>query len=162
MGYDRLYIKRKKAAESAEDTSLMDDAGRTRSRLKQRKKLYGDREKQTLERLSQFQQSLKTQTKAQQPPQAAAATTATESTVNVELPAAWRVGDYLKDVESIGVEELMVHRLEFDHAKKDAMSRDMHALDDYIVVDTRYEKSTAVTGEDEGKETERWVGRPNV
>ena len=161
MGYDRLYIKRKKAAESAEDTSLMDEAGRTRSRLKHRKKLYGDREKQTLERLSQFQKSLKKQTTEQHPPQTELAKTPTESSVNVELPAAWRVGDYLKDVESIGVSDLLEHRLEFDHAKKDAMSRDMHALDDYIVVDTRYEKSTT-TGADEEKETEKWVGRPNV
>lgn len=136
MGFDRLYVKKRKPVETEEDTTLMNDVEQTRARLKQRKKLYGDREKTTLAKLQAFQSTL---SKSSPPPP----TPPVEKSVNVQLPAAWRVGDYLKDMECIGVNELLTHELHFDKTQKDSMSRDMHALDDYVVIDTRYEPVTS-------------------
>jgi len=151
MGYDRLYIKKKKVLEPEEDTSLMDESQKTRSRLKRRKRLYGDRQRETLSRLAIFQQTLR----SKQGRVNALSKQNEESSVNVELPAAWRVDDYLKNIERIGVSDLLAHRLEFDHAKKDSMSRDMHSLDDYIVIDSRDE-------EKKDQAVNKWTGRPNL
>lgn len=154
MGFERLYIKRKKAPPPEEDTTLMDSMEHTRSRLKQRKKVFGDREKVTLDKLTEFQKNFKSEK------QSKVLSIATEEHgVDVELPAAWRIGDYLKDIEVIDVNDLLSHRLKFDHSKKDAMSRDMHALDDYIVVDPRLEKRKGVDGPIDDK---KWTGQPNV
>lgn len=150
MGFDRLYVKKRKPVETEEDTTLMNDVEQTRARLKQRKKLYGEREKTTLAKLQAFQSTLSKST----PP---APTPPVEKSVNVQLPAAWRVGDYLKDMERIGVNELLTHELQFDKTQKDSMSRDMHALDDYVVIDTRYESVTSTDAT-----VVKWDHKPNI
>eukprot|EP00210_Caulerpa_lentillifera_P005559 g5318.t1 len=153
MGFDRLYVKKRKPMETEEDTALLNKTERYRERLKQRKKLYGEREKATLAKLRQFQSSLNKDTPSSTYP---APKKSTESSVNVELPAAWRVGDYLKDMERIGVTELLTHELRFDKTQKDSMSRDMHALDDYIVIDSRLESSI-----NDDINVEKWDHKPN-
>lgn len=139
-----LHLKRTPLRdEEVKDADLLTNSQIQRAKYKRRKQLHGDRENSTLAKLLKFKSSLST---SKQPSTAAPEGPSTpadgiedeaqaKADERMDVPAAWRIDDYLKDGEDVGLTDLTGHRLEFKgNEKKDEMSR-RDDVDDYVVFD---------------------------
>mmetsp|Transcript_25541 Transcript_25541/g.71433 ORF Transcript_25541/g.71433 Transcript_25541/m.71433 type:complete len:546 (-) Transcript_25541:265-1902(-) len=178
---DRRGAAPRRAGE-VENTELLTDWQRKRAEYRQRKRLTGAREKETLAKLQKFQKkmvSAPVKSDAEEaPPQqegqpggTAGDGEAYDGKVDKQLdhkaymPAAWRVDDYLtvEDEEDGGLEDLRSHKLVFAKAKagRDDMARTEN-LDDYVVFDPLLEKQkekfNKVQQKKKKQQTE-WAGR---
>ncbi|GIL90281.1 hypothetical protein Vretimale_16331 [Volvox reticuliferus] len=199
---NRTYGRVKGAAEVA-DADLLKPWQLSRERYKARKRAVGDREKETLARLSKFTAALRggPEPAGPQLPDAAAGggiggnqshdSAAVQSqAADVDMagyagkvrsdldhrsymPAAWRVDDYLEaaaEEDGAGghgdsLAALRSHRFEAVKDRKDAMSRDMDNLDDYVVYDPLLEKGKgkwSMANQKEQKRQNEWAGRANM
>lgn len=161
------------------DSELLTDWERKRQEYKQRKRLGGSREKETLQRLARFKQELKAKAPEpaaeaapaqQQQAQPAAPAAAQQGDAGYSgkvredidhrayMPAAWRVDDYLgeegEDEDDLDLASLRQHKLAFAKDQKDAMSRSDN-LDDYIVHDPLLEAGKAKFNKQQAKHKKR-------
>ncbi|GLC42193.1 hypothetical protein PLESTB_000640900 [Pleodorina starrii] len=200
----RTYGRVTGAAEVA-DADLLKPWQLSREKYKARKRAVGDREKETLARLSKFTAALRggPATAASQPPADAAAPADSAAAARdgaaaaapadasggysgkvrwdldhrAYMPAAWRVDDYLEEDEAgegagggggrggDSLAALRAHRFEAAKDRKDAMTRDMDNLDDYVVYDPLLEKGKgkwSAANQKEQKRQNEWAGRANM
>jgi peptidyl-prolyl cis-trans isomerase SDCCAG10 len=127
------------------ETELLTNWERKRKEYKEKRRLGGNREKETLDKLAKFQAILK-----HQQPKAATTGSAVEPTndndnndksnSNPYVPAAWRIDGFIKDNDvdddQLNLHSLGQHKLEF--AKDHLVGGDKH--DDYTVVDPLADK----------------------
>ncbi|KAL4859368.1 Peptidyl-prolyl cis-trans isomerase CYP57 [Chlorella vulgaris] len=162
------------------DSELLTDWERKRQEYKQRKRLGGGREKETLQRLAQFGQELKAATtqaapaeqqqqqkeqqaaeqqNGQQPALAKEGDAGYDGKVREDIdhraymPAAWRIDDYLDggdEDEDLDLSSLRQHKLSFAKDRKDAMSRSDNT-DDYVVFDPLLEAGKAKFNKQQAK-----------
>lgn len=170
---DRLHLKRKSLkAETVKDADLLTKSQIQRARLKRRKQLHGDREKDTLSRLAAFQSTFKS-LKSVVPQDVAQATEKSEPDnadeqkmeSRMDIPTSWRIDDYLHDDGQVQLSELTTHRLEFKGAdKNDDMNR-RDDVNDYVVFDPLLEegKSKFNKKQQEAKRKNRqWTKEKNA
>lgn len=182
---------RVKTSEEVADADLLKPWQLSREKYKQRKRLVGDREKDTLARLAKFQSVLRAPDSApaggkaaggavEAPDAAAASDKGYDGKVRDDIdhkaymPAAWRVDAYLQDDpdgvdadggEGLDLASLRQHRFEAAKDRKGAMTRDMENLDDYVVYDPLLEKSKgkfSKAHQQEKKRNNEWAGRSNA
>lgn len=146
---DRLHLKRKSLkAETVKDADLLTKSQIQRAKLKRRKQLHGNRERDTLSRLEAFKstfKSLKTVAPRNLPssgeksePDEDGVEQNTET--RMDIPTAWRIDDYLHEEGQVQLAELTSHRLEFKGAdKNDDMNR-RDDVNDYVVFDPLLEE----------------------
>lgn len=139
-----LHLKRSSLKDAdVKDADLLTNSQIQRAKYKRRKQLHGDREKDTLSKLMKFKTTLSS-SKQPSGPTLEGPSTAVEGNEGdaqakaderMDVPAAWRIDDYLKDGEDVGLTDLTGHRLEFKGGeKKDEMAR-RDDVDDYVVFD---------------------------
>ncbi|KXZ45505.1 hypothetical protein GPECTOR_54g247 [Gonium pectorale] len=184
------------------DADLLKPWQLSRERYKARKRAVGDREKETLARLSKFTAMLRSgpsqppKPLSDAPAKAGADAAGNDSSGGADadaaaggkgdagyagkvradldhrayMPAAWRVEDYLEDPEGgpqggESLAELRAHRFEAAKDRKDAMTRDMENLDDYVVYDPLLEGKKgkwSAANQRERKRNNEWAGRANL
>ncbi|KAG2482855.1 hypothetical protein HYH03_018246 [Edaphochlamys debaryana] len=189
-GGPRSYGRVKTTQEVA-DADLLKPWQLQREKYKARKKAVGSREKDTLAKLSKFTAALRTApAPAVEAKEEAAAKgegkgdgkggekayagqVRSDIDHRAYMPAAWRVDDYLAedgeggegDAGGMTLAELRGHRFEAAKERRDAMSRDMDNLDDYVVYDPLLEKGKgkwSAANQKEQKRNNEWAGRANV
>eukprot|EP00955_Chlamydomonas_euryale_P105352 365632-Chlamydomonas_euryale.AAC.16 len=160
-----------------------------REQYKQRKRLIGNREKDTLARLSKFSAALRgsgSGDAGRRPePEVGAAALSGRGSGGVGddgkgydgkveadidhtayLPAAWRVDDYLdRDDLDASLDDLRAHRLSFAKGRMEDKARDVHNADDYVVFDPLLEKGKGKFSKAEQAKRKRgseWSGRANM
>ena len=169
-----------------QDAELLSGWERKREEYKERKRLGGGREKDTLSKLKNFQSKLA----ASKPTAGAAPPTLSSQDAGdgkkdeglhagydgkvrddidhkMDLPAAWRVDSYLDDprgedgLEPAGVEFLVAHKLEFAKGQRDGMAR-RDDVDDYTVHDPLLEAGKAKFNKAAARQKKKgtaWAGR---
>ncbi|GMH42994.1 hypothetical protein BSKO_10916 [Bryopsis sp. KO-2023] len=159
----KLHLKRKSIrAEDVKDADLLTASQVRRAKLKRRKQLNGEREVDTLARLAKFKTALaSSKNPTPQPdvfihgPSVSKSGGETqpdggilaenspmvkkeeeEEEDRTDIPASWRIDEYLQEGEEVGLVDLRSHRLEFKGAKagKDEMQR-RDDVNDYVVFD---------------------------
>lgn len=134
------------------ETELLTNWERKRKEYKEKRRLGGNRERETLEKLAKFQATLK----RQHQPKAAATKPPNDNnnSSNPYVPAAWRIDGFIKDDDvdddQLNLHSLRQHKLEF--SKDHLVGGDKY--DDYTVVDPLAHGGTA-----EKKRGREWNGR---
>ena len=153
-------IGRLAAADAVADAELLKPWQLAREKYKQQKGRIGDREKDTMSRLRDFQHKLNSQDPNKKLPDHVEKATdrapiealgydgkvSTEIDHNSYLPAAWRLESYLDEEdenEDLSLKGLRQHRLKFITitGKTADTGRDVNNLDDLVVFDPLLEKN---------------------
>jgi peptidyl-prolyl cis-trans isomerase SDCCAG10 len=147
------------------ETELLTSWERKRKEYKEKRRLGGNREKETLDKLAKFQATLK-----RRQPKAPTTGLAVEYTDDKDkvssdpyVPAAWRIDGFIKDDDvdddQLNLHSLRQHKLEF--TKDHLVGGDKH--DDYTVVDPLADKEHHGGGgwndNREKKRGREWNGR---
>mmetsp|Transcript_27700 Transcript_27700/g.71898 ORF Transcript_27700/g.71898 Transcript_27700/m.71898 type:complete len:535 (+) Transcript_27700:245-1849(+) len=176
---DKRGAAPRRASKQVENSELLTDWQRNRAEYKQRKRLTGSREKETLAKLNMFKAKMSGSAPAPKagshaggepsPSTGAPADSAGYSGKvrddidhRMLMPAAWRVDDYLSiDDEDDNLLDLKSHKLVFSKQQKDEMSRTEN-VDDYVVLDPLVEKQKEKFNKVQQKNKKRateWAGR---